>query len=475
MTLWGGRFNQSPARSMLELSRSVHFDWRLAPYEIEVNLVHLNNLMKQKIVSKSDGEILEKGLLELAGEIGSGKFTYNNDDEDIHSAIERGLVEKCGPLGGAIRAGRSRNDLVITDFKLYLVDHLLEIASAVTSLARSFNTQATNQIDVIAPGFTHTQHAQPITFGQELSKHSHALLRDVDRIFDWIDRNNYSPFGAGALAGSSIQPEPENTAAKLGFSGVMENSIDAVSDRDFAAEALFIMAMIGIHLSKIGEEFVLWSSTEFDWVEIADAYATGSSIMPQKKNADVAELARGKSGRFIGNLTALMVVLKGMPFAYNRDLQEDKEPIFDSVDQLLILLPAISGMVESARFKSDNIEKTASSGFSLATEIADFLAKKQVPFATAHEVAGSCVKFCEKNGIELSQMSDQQLIAIHPKLTKDVKNYLNVNGAVASRSSSMGTAKNSVSAAISSLNKETSKVDERISNLRKQFSGMITP
>ena len=324
MSLWGGRFNQSPAQSMRDLSRSVHFDWRLAPYEIEVNLVHLHNLIKQKIISKSDGQTLEKGLLELAGEIGSGKFTYNDDDEDVHSAIERGLVEKCGQIGGAIRAGRSRNDLVITDFKLYLVDHFLEIASALTLLARNFSNQALSQIDVIAPGFTHTQHAQPITFGQELSKHSHALLRDVDRIFDWIDRNNYSPFGAGALAGSSIQPEPETSALKLGFIGVMENSIDAVSDRDFAAEALFIMAMIGIHVSRIGEEFVLWSSTEFDWVEIDDAYATGSSIMPQKKNADVAELARGKSGRFIGNLTALLVVLKAMPFAYNRDLQEDK-------------------------------------------------------------------------------------------------------------------------------------------------------
>ncbi|MEY3250855.1 MAG: hypothetical protein RLZZ27_963, partial [Actinomycetota bacterium] len=315
------------------------------------------------------------------------RLAYNHDDEDVHSAIERGLVEKCGPLGGAIRAGRSRNDLVITDFKLYLVDHLLEIASEVTTLVKSFN-----------------QHAQPITFGQELSKHSHALLRDVDRIFDWIDRNNYSPFGAGALAGSSIQPEPEGTAAKLGFSGVMENSIDAVSDRDFAAEALFIMAMIGIHLSKIGEEFVLWSSTEFDWVEIDDAYATGSSIMPQKKNADVAELARGKSGRFIGNLTALLVVLKAMPFAYNRDLQEDKEPIFDSVDQLLILLPAISGMVQTAKFKQANISKGASAGYSLSTEIADFLSKTGVPFSVAHEVAGECVKFCEKNGIELDQM-----------------------------------------------------------------------
>ena len=475
MNLWGGRFNQSPAQSMRDLSRSVHFDWRLAPYEIEVNLVHLHNLIKQKIISKSDGQTLEKGLLELAGEIGSGKFTYNNNDEDVHSAIERGLVEKCGQIGGAIRAGRSRNDLVITDFKLYLVDHLLEIASALTFLARNFTDQALNQIDVIAPGFTHTQHAQPITFGQELSKHSHALLRDVDRIFDWIDRNNYSPFGAGALAGSSIQPEPETSALKLGFIGVMENSIDAVSDRDFAAEALFIMAMIGIHLSKVGEEFVLWSSNEFDWVEIDDAYATGSSIMPQKKNADVAELARGKSGRFIGNLTALLVVLKAMPFAYNRDLQEDKEPIFDSVDQLLILLPAISGMVETAKFKQTNISKLASAGYSLATEIADFLSKTGVPFSIAHEVAGACVKFCEKNGIVLEQMSDQQLQEMHPNLTPEVKKFLTVTGAISSRTSAMGTSKSSVLAAINKLNQDISGADKAIASLRKQFSGMINP
>ena len=475
MSLWGGRFNQSPAQSMRDLSRSVHFDWRLAPYEIEVNLVHLHNLIKQKIISKSDGQTLETGLLELAGEIGSGKFTYNDDDEDVHSAIERGLVEKCGQIGGAIRAGRSRNDLVITDFKLYLVDHLLEIASALTLLARNFSDQALNQIDVIAPGFTHTQHAQPITFGQELSKHSHALLRDVDRIFDWIDRNNYSPFGAGALAGSSIQPEPETSALKLGFIGVMENSIDAVSDRDFAAEALFIMAMIGIHVSRIGEEFVLWSSTEFDWVEIDDAYATGSSIMPQKKNSDVAELARGKSGRFIGNLTALLVVLKAMPFAYNRDLQEDKEPIFDSVDQLLILLPAISGMVETAKFKQTNISKLASAGYSLATEIADFLSKTGVPFSIAHEVAGACVKFCEKNGIVLEQISDQQLQEMHPNLTPEVKKFLTVTGAISSRTSAMGTSKSSVLAAINKLSQDISGADKAIASLRKQFSGMINP
>ena len=473
MTLWGGRFDSAPADAMAALSRSVHFDWRLAPYEIEVNLIHLKNLVEQGVVSKENGKNIETALLGLAKDIGSGSFKYTDADEDVHSAIERGLTERCGELGGAIRAGRSRNDLVVTDFKLYLIDHLLEIASQVSAMVKVINTQAANNLDVIAPGFTHTQHAQPITFAQELSKHSHALLRDIDRIFDWLKRNSFSPFGAGALAGSSIQPNPEKVAKDLGFSGAMANSIDAVGDRDFAAEALFDLAMLGVHLSKIGEEFVLWSSTEFGWVKIADAYSTGSSIMPQKKNADIAELARGKSGRFIGNLTSLLVVLKGLPFAYNRDLQEDKEPVFDSVDQLLILIPAITGMIETAQFNSTAISKGAADGFSLATEIADFLAKKQIPFATAHEVAGECVKFCEKNGIELDQLSDAQLLAIHPALTGEVKAFLNVKGAVASRTSSMGTSQKSVAAALTQLKKEISAVDEVIANQRKRLSGMI--
>ena len=473
MTLWGGRFNSAPADAMAALSRSVHFDWRLAPYEIEVNLIHLKNLVEQGVVSKENGKKIESALLDLAKDIGSGSFKYSDADEDVHSAIERGITERCGEVGGAIRAGRSRNDLVVTDFKLYLIDHLLEIASQVSALVKVINTQAANNLDVIAPGFTHTQHAQPITFAQELSKHSHALLRDIDRIFDWLKRNSFSPFGAGALAGSSIQPNPEKVAKNLGFSGAMANSIDAVGDRDFAAEALFDLAMLGVHLSKIGEEFVLWSSTEFGWVKIADAYSTGSSIMPQKKNVDIAELARGKSGRFIGNLTSLLVVLKGLPFAYNRDLQEDKEPVFDSVDQLLILLPAITGMIETAQFNSAAISKGAADGFSLATEIADFLAKKQIPFATAHELAGECVKFCEKNGIELDQLSDAQLLSIHPALTGEVKAFLNVNGAVASRTSSMGTSQKSVTAALAQLKKEISAVDEVIANQRKRLSGMI--
>ena len=474
MALWGGRFTEKSADAMSTLSRSVHFDWRLAPYEIEVNLVHLENLINLKIISKDDGETIRKALLELAQDIGSGKFTFSDEDEDVHSAIERGLTAKVGAIGGSIRAGRSRNDLVVTDFKLYLIDHLLEIAKNLADLINVLNQQALSNISVIAPGFTHTQHAQPISFGQELSKHSHSLMRDLDRILDWQKRNNLSPFGAGALSGSSIQPKPNESAKALGFSGVIANSIDAVSDRDFVAEALFIMAMIGVHLSRIGEEFVLWSSSEFNFVEISDQFSTGSSIMPQKKNADVAELARGKSGRFIGNLTSLMVVLKALPFAYNRDLQEDKEPVFDSVDQLLMLLPAVTGMIATAKFKSINISKNAASDFSLATEIADYLAKRGIPFAQAHEVAGACVKYCEEKEIELDQIPIEVLGGFHPELKAEVLGQLNVLSAVNSRNSDMGTSPKSVAASISNLEGELNRQMQEISRIRKAFSGMIS-
>ena len=474
MALWGARFSDSPADAVFALSRSAHFDWRLAPYDIRSSLAHLSVLESSKLVTKNDAAAIRGALKELADEVAKGSFVADAADEDVHSAIERGLVEKCGAIGGAIRAGRSRNDLVVTDFKLYLIDHLLEIASSVNELAKVINTQASSLIGVAAPGFTHTQHAQPISFSQELAKHSHALLRDIGRIFDWLERNSKSPFGSGALAGSSFIADPKSIAKTLGFTGVMENSIDAVSDRDFAAEALFVLSMLGVHLSRIGEEFVLWSSTEFKWVELSDAYTTGSSIMPQKKNADVAELARGKAGRFIGNLTTLMVVLKGLPFAYNRDLQEDKEPVFDSIDQMLILLPALTGMIETAKFDVGQISKGAADNFSLATEIADFLAKKQVPFSQAHEAAGACVRLCEKEGITLDNLSKAQLLTIHPELTEDVKEFLTVNGAISSRTSSLGTASSSVSNSITALAKEISDADAAISNQRKRFSGMIS-
>lgn len=475
MSLWGGRFSVEPSSAVAALSRSVEFDWRLAPYDIKVNLAHLDGLIASGVVAAGNGEVIRAGLKALGTEIVAGKFTYNDSDEDVHSAIERGLIAKIGAIGGALRAGRSRNDLVVADFKLYLVDHLLEIASLTADLVSVFNVQSEKLAKVIAPGFTHLQHAQPIVFGHELAKHSQALLRDVDRIGDWLVRNNFSPLGAGALAGSALQPNPEKSAETLGFDGVLGNSIDAVSDRDFAAEALFVMAMLGVHLSRIGEEFTLWSTWEFDWVTIDDAYSTGSSIMPQKKNPDIAELARGKSGRLIGNLTGLLATLKGLPFAYNRDLQEDKEPIFDSVETLTVLLPALIGMVETAKFNDKVISSGAQAEFALATEVADYLAKKAVPFAQAHEAAGECVRVCEKSGIELHELSDEQLSKIHPELGTDLRDILTTSGAVASRTSSLGTSPNSVLAQISDLKDATKEAKSWISNEVARFSGMMKP
>ena len=475
MSLWGGRFSVEPSSAVAALSRSVEFDWRLAPYDIKVNLAHLDGLIASGVVAAGNGEVIRAGLKALGTEIVAGKFTYNDSDEDVHSAIERGLIAKIGAIGGALRAGRSRNDLVVADFKLYLVDHLLEIASLTADLVSVFNVQSEKLAKVIAPGFTHLQHAQPIVFGHELAKHSQALLRDVDRIGDWLVRNNFSPLGAGALAGSALQPNPEKSAETLGFDGVLGNSIDAVSDRDFAAEALFVMAMLGVHLSRIGEEFTLWSTWEFDWVTIDDAYSTGSSIMPQKKNPDIAELARGKSGRLIGNLTGLLATLKGLPFAYNRDLQEDKEPIFDSVETLTVLLPALIGMVETAKFNEKVISSGAQAEFALATEVADYLAKKAVPFAQAHEAAGECVRVCEKSGIELHELSDEQLSKIHPELGTDLRDILTTSGAVASRTSSLGTSPNSVLAQISDLKDATKEAKSWISNEVARFSGMMKP
>jgi len=475
VALWGARFSNEPAQSAAALSRSVTFDWRLAPYDIRVNLAHLDGLVASGVIAKGNGEIIRAGLKALGAEIQSGKFTFNATDEDVHSAIERGLIEKIGAIGGALRAGRSRNDLVVADFKLYLVDHLLEIATLTTELITAFNNQSQENIDVVAPGFTHLQRAQPILFSHELAKHSHSLLRDLDRINDWLERNNYSPLGAGALSGSSLQPNPEKSAESLGFNGVLGNSIDAVSDRDFAAEALFLLAMLGIHLSRIGEEFTLWSTTEFSWVAVDDAYSTGSSIMPQKKNPDVAELARGKSGRLIGNLTALMTTMKGLPFAYNRDLQEDKEPVFDSIETLLVLLPALTGMVATAKFDASRISQGVDLGYALATEIADYLAKKSIPFAQAHEAAGACVKKCEETGKQLHELNETELQEIHPALGLDLREVLTVSGAIASRTSSLGTSRESVLAQLSELEAATKVVKSWISNAAKGFSGMMKP
>ena len=473
MALWGGRFSSQPEESMFALSRSVHFDWRLAPYDLRSSLAHVAILQENKIIDAETGMKLTGAIRELQKEVANGTFAAIDTDEDVHSALERGLKEKLGETGGAIRAGRSRNDQVATDFRLYLIDHMIEIASQLLVLQSSISQLAEKYVDAVAPGFTHLQHAQPVSFGHELAKHAHAFSRDISRIHDWLKRTNFSPLGAGALSGSSLPIDPEKTAASLGFSGVIENSIDAVMDRDFAAEALFTIALIGVHISRIGEEWTLWSSTEFGWARLDDAYSTGSSIMPQKKNADAAELARGKSGRFIGNMTGLLTVMKGLAFAYNRDLQEDKEPVFDSVENLLLLLPAISGMVATTQFNEEKMKAAAPLGFSLATEIADFLVKRSVPFSIAHEAAGACVKVCEEKKIDLHELSDQELLAIHPKLTAEVRETLNVYGAIAARTTSNGTAPASVRKQLSNLKEKIAANSAWVASERKRFSGMM--
>ncbi|NCX35752.1 MAG: argininosuccinate lyase [Actinobacteria bacterium] len=474
MALWGGRFESKTDDSVFALSRSVQFDWRLAPYDLVSSIAHVRVLKSGKLIDAKTAVKLDRALKELLKEVKSGVFKPSASDEDVHSALERGLIEKLGELGGSIRAGRSRNDQVATDFRLYLLDHMLEIALQVTKLSKAILAKSSEYVDAVAPGFTHLQHAQPVSFGHELAKHSCALERDLGRIKDWYERSNLSPLGAGALAGSSLPISPERTARDLGFDGVVRNSIDAVSDRDFAVEALFVLALIGVHVSRIGEEWTIWCTSEFGWAKLDDAYATGSSIMPQKKNPDVAELARGKSGPLIGNLTSLLTTMKAMPFAYNRDLQEDKEVVFNSIENLLTLLPALTGMVASTNFDRKRMAKSAPEGFSLATEIADYLVRKGIPFSKAHEAAGKCVRLAEKSGVQLHELSATQLKSAHEQLDEGVRKFLDVKGAIASRDSVNGTAPKSVARQIRALGDSLKRDEKWISNESKRFSGMMS-
>jgi argininosuccinate lyase len=474
MALWGARFSRKPTDAVFALSQSVSFDWRLAPYDLRSSLAHLSVLEKASLLSKDDAAKIRTALKELLTEVASGKFAPSSHDEDVHSALERGLTEKLGSLGGSLRAGRSRNDQVTTDLRLFAIDHMLGLAQMLIELNEIILKKAAEYVDDAAPGFTHIQHAQPVSFGHEIAKHAHAFARDVDRIQDWLQRTSVSSLGAGALSGSSLQLDPEFVAKNLGFDRSFENSIDAVSDRDYVAEALFITSLIGVHLSRIGEEWTLLGSTEFSWAKIADEYSTGSSIMPQKKNPDMAELARGKAGRLIGNLVSVLTMLKGLPFAYNRDLQEDKEPLFDSLDTLALVIPAVSGMIATTNFDREKMKLSAPTGFSLATEIADYLVRKNVPFAQAHEAAGACVALCEKLSCELHDLSNDQFAGIHSSLDPKIREVLTVQGAIASRTTVGGTAPSQVSKQISNALAKTSDSRREIANKIKAFSEMMS-
>ena len=449
--LWGGRFSSGPSPEMAALSRSVHFDWRLAPFDLTQTQAHAHVLGRAGLLDDSELTLISEAISQLWEDVTAGLVVPAADDEDVHSAIERILIDRLGVLGGKLRAGRSRNDQIATDLRLYLRDAARQIAAATADLEDALAEQAGAHVKVAAPGYTHLQHAQPVSFGHELAKHVHALERDLDRLRDWDVRTAVSPLGSGALSGSGLALDPEAVAAELGFTKAAANSIDAVSDRDFAVEFLFVAALLGVHLSRLGEEVCLWSSREFGWATLHDSWSTGSSIMPQKKNPDIAELARGKAGRLIGNLTGLLATLKGLPFAYNRDLQEDKEPVFDAVDTLLLVIPAMAGLIATLTFDAERMTAAAPDGHALATEIADWLVSKGVPFREAHAVTGATVKAADDHGVQLWELDDDTLRAISPHLTPSVRSVLTVDGALARRTTAGGTGPEQVTRQIEML------------------------
>jgi argininosuccinate lyase len=453
-SLWGGRFEGGPSEALARLSVSVHFDWRLAPYDLLASKAHARVLHRAGLLDDTELARMLGALDELGAEVVSGTFRPRVEDEDVHTALERGLLEKLGTLGGKLRAGRSRNDQVATDLRLYLRDHAREVVRRLASLEEALIGQAEQHLDTPAPGMTHLQHAQPVLFAHQLLAHVQALARDVHRIRDWDLRASVSPLGSGALAGSSLPVDPISTAEELGFGSAAPNSMDAVSDRDFVVEFLFVAALMGVHLSRYGEEVVLWNSSEFGWVTLDDAFSTGSSIMPQKKNPDIAELARGKAGRLIGHVAGQLAMLKGLPLTYDRDMQEAQEPAFDAVETLLLVLPALAGMTQTMTIHADVLEAAAPKGFALATDVAEKLVKNGVPFRDAHEAVGHLVVWCTVNGRELHEVSDEELQHVSTHLTPDVRAVLDVRGAIASRQGHGGTAPDRVAEQLATLRVE---------------------
>ncbi|MGH3496851.1 MAG: argininosuccinate lyase [Nocardioidaceae bacterium] len=460
MSLWGGRFADGPASSLVDLSRSTHFDWRLARYDIAGSRAHTGVLRRAGLLDDAGAAALLAELDRLDADVASGAFAPQPGDEDVHTALERALVERLGSeLGGRLRAGRSRNDQVATLLRMYLRDAARRLGRLLLDLVEADAAQAARHLGVVMPGRTHLQHAQPVLLSHHLLAHAWPLLRDVQRLRDWDDRvAGDSPYGSGALAGSSLGLDPVQVAHDLGFAGSSPNSIDATAARDFVAEFAFVATMASVDVSRQAEEVVLWATREFGFVRLDDAFSTGSSIMPQKKNPDVAELARGKAGRLIGSLAGLLATLKGLPLAYNRDLQEDKEPVFDCVDTLTMLLPAFTGMVSTLVFDTERLEALAPQGFSLATDVAEWLVRAGVPFRDAHAIAGACVRACESRGIELWDLTDAELTAISAHLAPDVRSVLSAQGSVAARDARGGTAPD--------------RVREQLGELRAEVDGL---
>ena len=435
--LWHGRFESSPAEALLKFTESLSFDKQLWRDDIIGSIAHVRGLVNAKVISVAEGEKIVGALNTVATEMSSGKFEFVASDEDIHTAIERRVTQLAGDTGAKLHTGRSRNDQVATALRLWCKRELAQVAKLTLDLCdvltRRANEAGWGADAIYLPGYTHLQRAQPVLLAHHFAAHAWAMLRDVDRLTQTIERLDVSPLGAGALAGSSLPLDADFVAKELGFARRFNNSLDAVSDRDFVAEALFDIALIGVHLSRLGEEWVLWTTQEFGFAVLDDAYSTGSSMLPQKKNADIAELARGKSGRLIGNLTGLLATLKAMPLAYNRDLQEDKEPLFDSVNQVSLALQALAGMIATARFNTETMKSSADVQMLGATDLAEWLVAKGMPFRQAHAHVGALVSKSIRESVSLAK-----LVEADSKLGKHAVELLQPGVGVARRTTKGG-------------------------------------
>ena len=442
--LWAGRFTQPTDAFVEEFTASIQFDQRLYRYDIQGSIAHCRMLARQGIITGDEAETIVAGLSDILAEIERGEFTFRVDREDIHMNIEARLIEKIGPVGGKLHTARSRNDQVALDVRLYLRDEVDAIATAIAQLQSALLDQAAANLDVIMPGFTHLQTAQPILFAHHMLAYVEMLDRDAGRLRDLRARLNLLPLGAGALAGTTFPIDREWVAAELGFDGVTRNSLDSVSDRDFAIEFCSFAGILMMHLSRFSEELILWSSADFAFVELSDSFCTGSSIMPQKKNPDVPELVRGKTGRVYGNLMSLLTLMKSLPLAYNKDMQEDKEPLFDTLDTVRGCLKVFAPMIAGMAIRPERMRLAAGRGFSTATDIADYLVRKGLPFRNAHEVVGKTVRYCIESGKDIPELTLDEFRAFSPDIEAEIFDCVTLEASVNARKATGGTAREAV-------------------------------
>lgn len=461
MTLWKGRFSSEPSPELMAFTESLSFDRALWWEDITGSEAHVAGLVRSGLLTEDEGAILLRGLNQIRAEISEQRFDFDKGDEDIHSAIERRLTEICGDVGAKLHTGRSRNDQVATDMRLYSKRAIRDVSSNLIELCATLLDISENCRDAYLPGYTHTQRAQPVLLSHHLLAHGWAFLRDLDRMVASFHRLDVSPLGAGALGGSTLNLDSDFVARELGFASRFQNSLDAVSDRDFVAEILFNIALVGVHLSRIGEEFVLWSTEEFGFVRLDDGYSTGSSMLPHKKNPDIAELARGKSGRLIGNLTGLLATLKGLPLSYNRDLQEDKEPLFDSIRQIGLAISAVTGMMATANFDFGNMKMAADSEYLVAIDLAEYLVGQGIPFRKAHGIVGALVRDSMERRVPLGE-----LVSAHPLLGEGAAALMMPQSAISRRQSPGGSGTEAVAVQLAEFRNHLDLMRKRVLEIR---------